>query len=81
MKPLKEIVYEKIVEAKKQDSYLIHQEIWYVIPWMKGTFIHYTTKIIPTGFKILWYLCGTKEPHKWPVQSEEMKLNLGIPAV
>lgn len=70
MATLKEIVYKKIAEAAKHEGYVLHDEYWYVIPWMKGTWIHYTIKEISDGERILWYLCGTAEPPKWPVQTK-----------
>lgn len=76
MATLKEIIYEKIVDANTQDSYLIHEEIWYIIPFQKGSWIHYTIKEITTGVKILWFLCGDKNPHKWPVQCREANFDL-----
>jgi hypothetical protein len=63
-------VYQAIMNQKRLMVYSMQNQIWYVVKWTDGVYIHYRIRTFEHSCKFYYYLSGSINPPSFNPQTE-----------
>ena len=74
MADIKKVIYESVLQNQRLLCYAINCQIWYVVKWNDGVYIHYRIKADEMKYRIFYFICDSKLPPQFKPETKMIEV-------